>query len=218
MPKRKDTKEIEALLEKIAGEKRLYGCEEVTIGFHNADKGNEICDYVLMDAKGIVKCYEIKVTVSDLKSHAKKSWYGNYNYLVATESVIEKIDTIDLPADIGIVVGVKNAAGRVAELKSVKKAKKRNLSNEEQLLIKESLIRSMMWKIWKYKHIEDIEYVASLEKQNTQLREDCLKLEEENYRRRVMKRRIEKYIRKYTGIELNLDDISEMVNANKRDW
>ena len=71
MPKRKETKEIESLLEKHAKEKRLYGCEEVTIGFFNAGHGNEICDYVLMDAKGIVKCYEIKVTASDLKSHAK---------------------------------------------------------------------------------------------------------------------------------------------------
>ena len=36
MPKRKETKEIECLLEKYAKEKRLYGCEEVTIGFFNA--------------------------------------------------------------------------------------------------------------------------------------------------------------------------------------
>lgn len=211
MPKRKETKEIECLLEKYAKGKRLYGCEEVTIGFFNAGHGNEICDYVLMDAKGIVKCYEIKVTASDLKSHAKKSWYGNYNYLVITENLVEKLNTIELPEDIGIIVGIKYDNGEVGELKSIKRSTKRDLSDAEQIMIKESMIRSMMWKIWKYKNVEDIEHVAALGKENKRLASDCKALEKENYQKRVAGRRIEKYIMRNTGVKLKLNDISEMV-------
>ena len=82
MAKRQETLDIEAALQKDTRIKRIYGCEEITIGFYNNGHGNEIVDFMTMDSKGIIKCYEIKVTIQDFKSDAKKSWYGHYNYLV----------------------------------------------------------------------------------------------------------------------------------------
>lgn len=75
MAKRKETLGIEAALQKDTRIKRIYGCEEITIGFYNNGHGNEIVDFMTMDSKGIIKCYEIKVTIQDFKSDAKKSWY-----------------------------------------------------------------------------------------------------------------------------------------------
>ena len=91
MAKRKETIVLENALIKQTREKRIYGCEEITIGFHNGGRGNEIVDFMTMDSKGIIKCYEIKVTMEDLKSKAKKSWYGNYNYLVVSEELYNKV-------------------------------------------------------------------------------------------------------------------------------
>jgi hypothetical protein len=88
LAKRKETLELEDALAKNTREKRIYGCEEITIGFYNNGHGNEIVDFMTMDFKGIVKCYEIKVTLQDLKSSAKKSWYGHYNYLVVLQEII----------------------------------------------------------------------------------------------------------------------------------
>ena len=104
--KTQETLEIEEQLRKICRKKRLYGCEEVTVGFYNSGHGNEICDFMTMDSKGIVKCYEIKVTLTDLRSHAKKSWYGHYNYLVISPDLYKKIDDWEdeIPADVGIIV------------------------------------------------------------------------------------------------------------------
>lgn len=149
--KTKETLEIEDQLRKMCRKKRLYGCEEVTIGFYNSGHGNEICDFMTMDSKGVVKCYEIKVTLADLRSHAKKSWYGHYNYLVISPDLYKKIDDWgeEIPADIGIIVHY------TSEMESVRRAKKRELSVKDEIMVKESLIRSMYYKMDKYYRIAD---------------------------------------------------------------
>ena len=43
--KRPETLALERLLEKQCIEKRIYGAEEITIGFYNSGGGDEICDY-----------------------------------------------------------------------------------------------------------------------------------------------------------------------------
>lgn len=149
--KTQETLEIEEQLRKICRKKRLYGCEEVTVGFYNSGHGNEICDFMTMDSKGIVKCYEIKVTLTDLRSHAKKSWYGHYNYLVISPDLYKKIDDWEdeIPADVGIIVHC------TSEMESVRRAKKRELSAKDEIMIKESLIRSMYYKMDRYYGIAD---------------------------------------------------------------
>lgn len=150
MAKTMITKNIENALNNMCRSKRLYGCEEVTIGFPNNGHGNEIVDFMTMDSKGI-RCYEIKISLPDLKSKAKKSWYGHYNYLVVTEDLYNKVSdwSIYIPEHIGIMV--YSANGLSCKRKPVKK----ELSSPEQLMIKEGLIRSLTWKMWKYKDSGD---------------------------------------------------------------
>lgn len=59
MAKRQETLEIEAALQKDTQTKRIYGCEEITIGFYNNGHGNEIVDFMTMDSKSCMKRLQI---------------------------------------------------------------------------------------------------------------------------------------------------------------
>lgn len=131
-----------------------------------------------MDSKGIIKCYELKVTLQDLKSDAKKSWYGHYNYLVVSRELYNKVSDWDeyIPNHIGIIVG--------EYLESRRKAHKCEVSTETEIMLKESMIRSMFWKMQKYKDAQSIEKqkqlqskIRSLERENESIRERALKAE-----------------------------------------
>ena len=163
MPKRKETLELENALYEMCKDKRIYGCEEVTIGFPHQRPGkrNEICDFVTMDSKGIIRCYEIKVTLQDLKSKAKKSWYGHYNYLVITPELEKKLVhdgvinyTPYIDEGVGIIVG--------KSLHVEFSARKQELSKETESMLKESIIRSMFYKMAKYKDACDMETINEL--------------------------------------------------------
>lgn len=96
MGKKEETRAAESILTAKCRKKRNYGCTEVTIGFAYSGyggNGREIVDFMEMDSKGTFRCYEIKVTMQDLKSKAAKSWYGHYNYLVAGGELIGNIDS-----------------------------------------------------------------------------------------------------------------------------
>lgn len=68
MSKTKQTLEIEqALIKRTSGLLGCYGALEVTIGCAGSS-GYERCDYVEFDTSGEIRCYEIKVTMRDLKS------------------------------------------------------------------------------------------------------------------------------------------------------
>lgn len=151
MAKRKETIDLENALIKNIREKRIYGCEEITIGFYNSGHGNEIADFMSMDSKGIIRCYELKITLQDLKSNAKKSWYGHYNYLVVSSELYKLVKDWDeyVPKHIGIIVGVS--------LNVVKKPSKQNIDKDTEIMLKESLVRSMYWKVDKYKNANNLE-------------------------------------------------------------
>lgn len=95
--KREETKIIEqTLYRNLFGNNpklaREYGTNEVTLGFSRDGRINngktEIVDFLSYDVrKDLFRCYEIKVTMSDFRSHAAKSWYGNYNYLVLSNEL-----------------------------------------------------------------------------------------------------------------------------------
>lgn len=115
--KRKETLVIEEVLYKgLYGSNprlaREYGAKEVTLGFarDNRIRGKtEIVDFLSYDMKNdIYKCYEIKISMQDFKSDARKSWYGNYNYLVISKDLYsqEKLDwwKKQIPKEIGIIV------------------------------------------------------------------------------------------------------------------
>ncbi len=131
-----------------------------------------------MDSKGIIKCYELKVTLQDLKSDAKKSWYGHYNYLVVSRELYNKVSDWDeyIPKYIGIIVGEC--------LESKRKAQRCEVSTETEIMLKESMIRSMYWKMLKYKDAQSIEKqkklqskIRSLEHDNENIRDRALKAE-----------------------------------------
>lgn len=105
----------------------VFGCYEVTIGWY----GSERVDYITYDTKGIWRCYEIKVSLSDFRSKAKLSFHGHYNYYVLTEELYEKVKD-EIPKHIGVYVGQR--------LK--KRPKKQELGVDENVL-KSSLIRSL---------------------------------------------------------------------------
>ncbi|TDQ35256.1 hypothetical protein [Aureibacillus halotolerans] len=104
-----------------------FACFEVTIG----KEGRERVDYMTYDTKGIWRCYEIKCSVSDFRSTAKKTFVGHYNYFVLTPQLYEKIQD-EIPVGIGVYVWGD----------SVKRAKRQALMVDEDIL-KYSMIRSL---------------------------------------------------------------------------
>ena len=105
----------------------VFGCFEVTIGWF----GEERVDYMTYDTKGVWRCYEIKVSVSDFRSRAKKTFCGHYNYYVMTKELYEAVKD-EIPPHVGVYVGGT----------SVKRAKRQELAIDEEIL-KNSLIRSL---------------------------------------------------------------------------
>ncbi len=176
MAKTKETLELEKALDEVSRNKREYGCEEVTIGFKKDGHGNEIVDYLTMDSKGIFKCYELKVTLSDLKTDNKKSFYGDYNYLVVSKSLYAKSPTWEnyIPPYCGILVGT--------ELTVKKQAKKKDITDETKNMLKDSLLRSVFWKYENYKDAQDLGKYRELQKQLEEKQQELLDTQRENDR------------------------------------
>lgn len=227
MSKRPETLELERLLTEDTRNGRIYGCEEVTIGFANSascsvrltlpgeepgmGRGNEIVDFMTMDSKGIIKCYELKVTMQDLKSKAKKSWYGHYNYLVVTGKLWQEIkDDIDryVPKEVGVITGG-------GCLSSVKKCQKCDISLEQEMLCKESLIRSIYWKMIKYKDAADMKTVADIKKRLRESEKEKLSAQERCLRAERIIDDIETYTFLNTGTDINLAKIAK---TEKEKW
>lgn len=109
-----------------------YGCHEVTIEIG----GKERVDFLTMNFKDIFRCFEIKVTKSDLHSKAALSWAGHLNYLVIPNDseLIEDAKAM-LPRNVGLLVGEK--------LSIIKRPRQRDLPAQYVSMLKTSLIRSM---------------------------------------------------------------------------
>jgi hypothetical protein len=61
-------------------------------------------DFISVSTDKIVRAYEIKVSMSDFRSKAIKSWVGHFNYLVTTDELAQKHKKeilAELPQDIG---------------------------------------------------------------------------------------------------------------------
>ena len=173
MSKTTETLQLEQALIDYTVEKRIYGCPEVTIGFWNQHLGKEHVDFMTMDSHGIIKCYELKVTLSDMNSKANLSWYGNYNYIVVSESLYADIEKwkSKIPDDVGIIVGTS--------LSSKKKSIKRVISIEETLMLKESLVRSLYYKYEKFRLNQNEELYKRLKKANLDIEEKEMEIKEQ---------------------------------------
>ena len=149
--KRTETKIIEkVLLESCFGANpklaKEYGTTEVTIDFQRNGNGKELVDFISYNAKrDIFKCYEIKVTMQDFKSKAKKSWYGNFNYLVISKDLYEKQSLKEwkeqIPKNVGIIVINTNTDEKIC----VSRSSKEEISRDQKDMLKNSLIRSLFY-------------------------------------------------------------------------
>ena len=203
-----------------------------------------------MDSKGTIRCYELKVTKQDLKSHAKKSWYGNYNYLVVTDSLYEKIISQGeswndyLPDGVGLMVGYesyeyiqdemdteildifdfnerinykKRNSKKVIRFYTKIKPIKKNLPEKEQLMLTQSMIRSMNYKIIKYKDANNLDNLNKAKKtaqRYERLYEDKVK---ENNKIYTDVMTVENELEKRSCIgSVRLKDIAEMLRQAKK--
>ena len=123
-----------------------YGTSEVTIGFQRNGNGKEIVDFLSYDAKkNIYRCYEIKVSMQDFRSKAKKSWYGNYNYLVLSSELFSEQTKSEwkkeLPDGVGLIV-VNTHTG---EKNTVISPKRQNITPEISNELQTSLLRTLFY-------------------------------------------------------------------------
>lgn len=216
MAKRAETLDIENRLHNMCRKKRIYGCEEVTIGFQNKGQGNEIVDFASMDSKGIVRCYEIKVTLPDLKSKAKKSWYGHYNYLAVTDELYEKIkDHIReyIPDWVGVIT--PSAFSWSVPLKVRMPAKKQELSMDQELMIKESMVRSVTLKMYKYKDEVDEDKIKELKKEVSSAKKRVSEMSAEciSYRNTIST--IESVLWRHYGADVDLHEVAKVWFAGR---
>ncbi|PEB86028.1 hypothetical protein COM94_16680 [Bacillus thuringiensis] len=149
MAKTEATIEMERQIYAVTKKQGVFGCFEVTIGWF----GKERVDYLTLDTKGIWRCYEVKVSVSDFRSKANKTFCGHYNYYVMPRELYEKVKD-EIPSHIGVYIG-----GWLE-----KRAKKQELAVEEDIL-KASLIRSLSREADKLIKSDNPSTVESLQRQ-----------------------------------------------------
>lgn len=166
MAKTKMTTALEDALDEKCRNAGEYGCREVTIGFAHDGHGDEIVDYMSMDSHSVFRCYELKVSLADLKSDAKKSWYGDYNYLVVSESLYARNPVWEnyIPPYAGILSG--------ETLRVRRKAAKRTISDTQREMLKDSLLRSVFWKMDGFRQSGSHEEYRMLKKQYDELGEE----------------------------------------------
>lgn len=87
MSKTEMTRKVEAALWKYNDVQGTFGCFEVMIGW----LGKEIVDFITYKTTGEFRCYEIKVSVSDFNSKAKLSFYGDFNYYVIPDNLLDDL-------------------------------------------------------------------------------------------------------------------------------
>lgn len=123
-----------------------FGCFEVTIGF----SGKERVDYMTFDTKGIWRCFEIKISLSDFRSKAHNTFVGHFNYYVMPKELYEKVKD-EIPNYIGVYVGYERKGYRrmIPTVDCVKKPKRQELIEDEQVL-KNSMIRSLSRDVQKF--------------------------------------------------------------------
>jgi hypothetical protein len=96
--------------------------------------------------KDTIKCYEIKVSLQDLRSDACKSWHGHYNYLVITNSLYLMLPEDDWKKEIPKGVGLIVVNPDTKEKWSIYKATKQQVDDKMKEALKRSLIRTLFYK------------------------------------------------------------------------
>lgn len=112
---------------------RIYWAKEVTFDYATSNavrvdymKFKPVNNTVSGIEKGDFYCYEVKSSVEDFKSKNGHNFIGDFNYYVMPEEVYEKVKN-EIPYTVGVYVPEKmNYRGEWYDLKSVKKARRRD--------------------------------------------------------------------------------------------
>lgn len=112
---------------------RIYWAREVTFDYATSNAGR--VDFMKFKPanntvsgieKGDFFCYEVKSSPEDFRSKNGHNFLGDFNYYVMPEEVYEKVQN-EIPYRIGVYVSEKkNYFGEWYDLKSVKKAVRRD--------------------------------------------------------------------------------------------
>lgn len=216
MSKRPETIAIEERLYHMVQKKRVYGCSEVTIGFYGKGHGNEIVDFCTMDSKGIVRCYEIKISFSDLKSKAKKSWYGHYNYLLVGEELLSRLEDVAqyIPEYVGIAIPCFDSWSD--GIKIIRNARKQSLSDEDEVLIKESLVRTLSNKLNAVRDANNLKKMSELESNLRKKDQELKDIRTQYDELQFSTQQFERYLRRYYGLDFSLDDFHKTFGAREQ--
>ncbi len=115
------------------GDPRIYWAREVTFDYATSKavrvdfmKFKPVNNTVSGIEKGDFYCYEVKSSVEDFHSKNGHNFLGDYNYYVMPEEVFERVKN-EIPYYVGVFVPDKlNYRGEWYDLKSVKKAKRKD--------------------------------------------------------------------------------------------
>mgnify|MGYP000053672052 CR=1 FL=1 len=137
----KDVKKTLLLYTK-ADQLGIYGCYEVCFGYNE-----EYCDFMTMDSKNVFRCYEIKSSMGDLRSKAKLTFKGDFNYIVIPEELFEK-DSVQeilkpyLWRGVGVLLYRRKDNGNI-NIHELQKAKRQTLYIGDRVKIMDYMVRSL---------------------------------------------------------------------------
>lgn len=156
--KSQQTKELEQLLVSYTNKIGTYGCKEVKIGSHATSQyltnEQEYVDYMTITTTGIITCYEIKSSLTDITSDARLSFVGHKNYFVMPIDLYNQIQQERWflgkleNHTVGVIVLDNN------KLTLIKRCKTKTLSIGTQILLLESFAKSASRDAMRYYNLE----------------------------------------------------------------
>ena len=126
------TDELEVYIYFHLAKMGTYLCFEVMMPFDfmpNNRMNNERVDLLTYNTRGEWRFYELKVSVADFRSKAKKTFYGHFNYFVMPKSIYEKVK-YEIPEGIGCYI-VDDKHHYVESM--IRAERKKLVGNEEAL-------------------------------------------------------------------------------------
>lgn len=158
------TQKLELAIRRATSKVGVFQCYEVKIGFDYENKYGRV-DFLTIDTKNIVRCYEIKSSVSDFRSKAKWTFVGDYNYFVMDQDTFDKVKD-EIPRHVGVYIFGQ----------CVKRPKKQIVTDNTLSLIKMSMIRSLSRDVDKLYKLENPRIIEQYESTITRLRNENYKL------------------------------------------
>lgn len=154
------TKEIENIAYNHLWKKGAYLCFEVAAPKELVSRYHrERVDLLMYETTGVWKCFEIKNSVSDFRSSAKLSFWGDYNYYILNADIYPKVKD-EIPDGIGVWLAYKPHEDMRGYMECVKKPKRRErLCSHEALMF--ALMQGLSREYKKYRKIKEKEEKVS---------------------------------------------------------